>query len=99
MLELNILLFDVLFILSIFIFIFIYSAISADMFTTLISLLIFLILLIPFYIILEQLEILIYMNDIDSVPFFKFFFFYSTLIIVFIGLYLIIESVYLFAFS
>ncbi len=99
MLEFNILLFEILLILSIFIFIFIYSAISVDMLTTLISLLIFLILLIPFYVILERLEIIIYMNNLENINFFKLIFFYSILINVFIGLYLVVESIYLIGFS
>jgi len=99
MLEFNILLFEILLILSIFIFIFIYSAFSVDMLTTLISLLIFLILLIPFYVILERLEIIIYMNNLENINFFKLIFFYSILINVFIGLYLVVESIYLIGFS
>ena len=99
MLEYQILLIEVLLILGINIFIFIYSALSVDMSITLISLLIFLILLIPFYLILEKLEILLYIDNIEENTFFKFVFFYSTLINVFIGMYLTIESIYLIAFS
>ena len=99
MLEYQIFLIEVLLILGINIFIFIYSALSVDMSITLISLLIFLILLIPFYLILEKLEILLYIDNIEENTFFKFVFFYSTLINVFIGMYLTIESIYLIAFS
>jgi len=99
MLEINILLVEVLLILIIFIIIFIYSVFSAEMLTSLISLLIFLILLIPFYTLLERLEILVYTNNLENVAFFKFIFFYSTLIIVFIGSFIVIESVYLFGIS
>ncbi len=99
MLEYQILLIEVLLILGINIFIFIYSVLSVDMSITLISLTIFLILLIPFYLILEKLEILLYIDNIEENTFFKFVFFYSTLINVFIGMYLTIESIYLIAFS
>ncbi|TKJ21957.1 MAG: hypothetical protein CEE43_08430 [Promethearchaeota archaeon Loki_b32] len=99
MLEYQILLIEVLLILGINIFIFIYSALSVDMSITLISLSIFLIILIPFYLILEKLEILLYIDNIEENPFFKLVFFYSTLINVFIGMYLTIESIYLIAFS
>ena len=99
MLEYQILLIEVLLILGINIFIFIYSAFSVDMSITLISLTIFLILLIPFYLILEKLEILLYIDNIEENTFFKLVFFYSTLINVFIGMYLTIESIYLIAFS
>ena len=71
MLEFNITLIETLLILSLFIFIFIYSAISVNMLTSLICILIFLILLIPFYLIIERLEILVYLNDLEGIPFFK----------------------------
>lgn len=48
---------------------------------------------------LERLEIFVYINNLENVTFFKFIFFYSTLIITFIGLLLVIESIYLFAIS
>ncbi len=99
MLEFNILLFEILLILSISIFIFIYSAFSADTVTSFISLLIFLILLIPFYLILERLELIIYMNNLENIVFFKLIIVYSTLINVFIGLFLVVESIYLIGFS
>ena len=99
MLEFNILLFEILLILSSFIFIFIYCAFSVDMLTTLTSLLIFLILLIPFYIILEKLKFIIYINNLENIIFFELIFLYSTLINVFIGLFLVVESIYLIGFS
>jgi hypothetical protein len=75
--EINILLFEILLIVSVFILIFIYSALSIDLITTLISLLIFLILLIPFYKILERLEFIIYMNGLEDINFFKLIFFFQ----------------------
>lgn len=99
MLEYYLLLLEALLMLSVIIFIFIYSAFSADMLTTLIAFLIFLILLIPFYLILEKLEILLYINNLENISFFKLIFFYSILINVFIGIYFTIQSIYLIAFS
>ena len=99
MIEIHLLLFEVLLMLSVIIFIFIYSAFSVDMLTTLIAFLIFLILLIPFYLILEKLEVLLYVNNLENIAFFKLIFFYSTLINVFIGIYFTTQSIYLIAFS
>jgi len=99
MLEIHLLLFEVLLMLSVIIFIFIYSAFSVDMLTTLIAFLIFLILLIPFHLILEKLEVLLYVNNLENIAFFKLIFFYSTLINLFIGIYFTIQSIYLIAFS
>ncbi len=99
MLELSIFLFEFLLLFSIIIFIFIFSAISIDMLTTLISLLIFLIILVPFYLILYKFEIFVCINNLENVNFFKFLFFYSKLINGFIGIYLVIELFYLFIIS
>ncbi len=97
--EFHLFLFEVLLMLSVIIFIFIYSAFSVDMLTTLIAFLIFLILLIPFYLILEKLEVLLYIYNLEHISFFRLIFFYSTLINIFIGIYFTIQSIYLIAFS
>lgn len=94
--ELNTILFEILIILMLYIFIFIYSAISSDTITTCLSLSIFLILLLPFYILLKKLRLLLFVNNLEDKVFFKILFFYSTLINIFIGFFLIIQLVYLF---
>jgi len=99
MLEIHLFLFEALLMLGVIIFIFIYSAFSVDMLTTLIAFLIFLILLIPFYLILDKLKVLLYVNNLENITLFKLIFFYSTLINVFIGIYFSIQSIYLIAFS
>ena len=97
--EFHLLLFEALLMLSIITFIFLYSAFSADILTTLIGFLIFLILLIPFYQILENLEVLVYIYNLENITFFRLIFFYSTLINIFIGIYFTIQSIYLIGFS
>jgi len=97
--ELQILLIEIFVILSLYIFVFIYSVISADTITTLLSFLIFLILLIPFYFLLEKLDFLVYFNNLEDILIFNLIVFYSTLINLFIGLYLFIELVYLFFYG
>jgi hypothetical protein len=99
MLEFQILLVEALLILGIFIFIFVYSAISAELLTSIITLIIFLMLLIPFYLICEKLNIILYTSNLDNLRFFNFFFFYSTIIIIFIAVNLVVKSFYLFAIS
>jgi hypothetical protein len=97
--EFFIALLEILLILGIIIFIFIFSAISADTITSLISFLIFLILLIPFYILLENLEILAYVHNFENILFFKLIFSYTTLINLFIGIFFVIQLIYLTIFS
>ncbi|KKM64004.1 hypothetical protein LCGC14_1505720 [marine sediment metagenome] len=97
--ELQILLIEIFIILSLYIFVFIYSVISVDTITTLLSFLIFLILLIPFYFLLEKLDFLVHFNNLEDIPIFNLIVFYSTLINLFIGLYLFVELVYLFFYG
>lgn len=99
MLDLHILLVEIFIILSIYIILFLYSVISADIITTLLSFFTFLTLLIPFYFLLDRIELQIGVNILKDVPIFKIFFFYSTLINLFIGIYLFVELVYLFFFA
>lgn len=99
MLDLHILLMEIFIILSIYIILFLYSVISADMITTLLSFLLFLILLIPLYLLLDRMELQIYISNLKDVPIFKIFLFYSTLINLFIGIYLFVELVYLFFYA
>jgi len=96
MTEINFVLFEIFTILLLYIFIFIYSAISSDTLTSCLSLSIFLILLIPLHISLEKLKVLIFSDNLENEAFFRILFFYSTLINVFIGFYLIIQLIYLF---
>lgn len=95
MFDLNFTLFQILLILALYIFIFFYSAISADMMTTCICLMIFMIFLLPFYILIEKLKLIIFINDIGNILFFKILIFYSTIIVIFIGFFLFIQLIYL----
>ena len=78
---------------SLFIFIFLYSITSAEPTTIFVSLIIFLILLIPFLQILNEIEIFMYNITIDSLLF-KTIISYSKFFIIFIGVFLIAELFY-----
>jgi len=94
--EINIVVFEILVILMLFIFLFIYSAISSDTITTCLSLSIYVILLIPLYILLEKLSLILFTYNLENRIFFKTLFLFSTLINIFIGFFLIIQLIYLF---
>ena len=96
MLEINFTLFELLIVLSFFIILFIYSAFSTDLTTTFLSLIIFLIFIIPFYGLLDIFKSLIYSSNLEGVFFFQIILFYSSLIPCFIGLFLFVEVIYLF---
>ena len=98
MLELNILLLEISIILGVNILIFISSLVSTDLLVSSLSFLIFLILLIPFYTLIEKLESTVFANNLEGLPFFKLLFFYSWLLNILIGICLSVELIYLFMF-
>ena len=55
-----------------------------------------LILLIPFYVLLDDFRKLIFLNNLEDILFFKLLSFYSNLISGFIGLFLITQLLYLY---
>jgi len=93
--DLNIVIFELMAFHMIFLVLFIFSIISTDSYSTLFSLTFFLILLIPFYMVLNNFSELILLNDLETFFLFKILLFYSNIISGFIGLFLIIQLVYL----
>jgi len=94
--ELNVAIIEILACYAIFFVLFIFSIISADSISTMFSLTFFLILIIPFYILLDEFRKLILLNNLQSVLIFKLILFYSNIITGFIGLFLIIQLLYLY---
>ena len=89
--TLNLLQFFIL--VSLFIFIFLYSITSTEPTTVFVSLIIFLILYIPFLQILNEIELFMYNINIDNLLF-KTIISYSKFFIIFIGIFLIAELFY-----
>ena len=94
--DINSILLVLFVILMIYIIIFIYSAISSDMITSCISFMIYLILLITYYFFINKLYSIINESNYEEMILFKFLSFYSTIIIVFIGIFLFVQLIYLF---
>jgi len=97
--EVSFIIFEILAIMGLFIAIFIYSALSTETVTVLSSYILFLILIFPFYLLIIQLNLLIKDMHLENLFFFKILVFYSTLINIFIGIYLFFELVYIFFFT
>ncbi len=95
MLGIDLTLFEIFMILSINIILFIYSALSTDYITSFFSFLIFLILLIPFYGILNVFSSIIYSNNLENLLLFQMILYYAKLIPCFIGFFLFVELIYL----
>jgi len=83
---------------SFFIFIFLYSILSTELTTIFISLMMFLLFLIPFLLILNEIEFFILNSHID-ILLFKTIVSYSKFFIIFIGVFLIAELFYIMFFS
>jgi len=96
--ELNLILFEFYLLLVFFIFIFAFSVISAEPITIFISVVLFFIFLMPFFQILNEIEVFVFSEGFETV-FFKTVVSYSKLLVIFIGIFLIIESIYVFLFN
>lgn len=84
---------------SLLIIMFIYSVISADMMTNMITLSIFLLLLIPLYIALNNLQLIVFNYGLENLEYFKIIKFFCNFLCIFIGAFLIIQLIYLIVYS
>ena len=96
--ELNLILFEFYSLLAFFIFIFAFSVISAEPIAIFISIVLFFIFLVPFFQILNEIEVFVFSEGFETV-FFKTVVSYSKLLVIFIGIFLFIELIYVFLFS
>jgi len=94
--DLSVIIIEITVFYLIFFSLFIFSIISADSYSTTFSLVFFLIMLIPFYILLDDFNKLILLNNLEGILFFQIFLYYSNIICGFIGLFLIIQLLYLY---
>jgi len=99
MIEFNILFLKIILILGLFILAFIYSIISSDLLVTLLCLFLYLIFFFPFFLLIEKLRILLFLNNLEEIPYIKFFLWYSTIIVIIIGTFLFIQFFYLLFFA
>ena len=96
--ELNLILFEFYSLLVFFIFIFAFSVISAEPIAIFISIVLFFIFLMPFFQILNEIEVFAFIEGFETV-FFKTVVSYSKLLVIFIGIFLFIELIYVSLFS
>ncbi len=96
--ELNLILFEFYSLLVFFIFIFAFSVISAEPIAIFISIILFFIFLMPFFHILNEIEVYAFSEGFETI-FFKTVVSYSKLLVIFIGIFLFIELIYVFLFS
>jgi len=99
MLDFNFILIGLFLMLTIFITIFIFAAISSDIASVFISLTLFLILMLPFSLLMNEYNNLIIEQNYVNIFFFRMIPFFSMLINSFIGLFMFIEAIYIQFFS
>jgi hypothetical protein len=96
--EFHLIVIEFLLLLALFFFIFAFSIISAEFIVVFISIVLFFIFLIPFFHVLNEIS-LVGFNEGFEATLFNSIISYSKFIIIFIGIFLIIELVYISFFS
>ena len=96
MFDVDYVFFELLFILIFFIIIFIFASLSADQIIIFTSMILFLILLVPYLVLLNQFNILTIGNNNF---YFKILSFFSPVVIMFIGIFLFIDIIYVHFFG
>jgi len=96
MFDVNYLFFELLFFMTFFIIIFIIASLSADQFIVFTCIILFLILLVPYLVLINQFNILMIGNK--NIYFFLLSFF-SPVVNIFIGIFLFIEIIYIHFFG
>ena len=91
--EFNLIMFGFYSLLAFFIFIFAFSVISAEPIAIFISIVLFFIFLMPFFQILNEIEVFAFSEGFEIV-FFKTMVSYSKLIVIFTGIFSIIAMLY-----
>lgn len=96
MLDVNYVFFELLFFMIFFIIIFIIASLSADQFIIFTCIILFLMLLVPYLVLLNQFNILMIGNNNF---YFKILSFFSPLVNIFIGIFLFIDIIYIHFFG
>ncbi len=96
--ELYLILIEFFLLIALFVFVFTFSIISAEPMTVFISIILFFVILVPFFQVLNDISLVVFnagfeatlLNSIIS---------YSKFIIIFIGVFLVVELIYISFFS
>ena len=99
MYDLSVILIELFSLMTIFLLIFIYSTISSDQIISFMVFLIYLILLIPFSMIIENLNLILNTKSLSDMIILNSIFYCCILINIIIGIFLFIELIYLFIFN
>ena len=99
MADLNLLLLEFFTLLGIIIFIFGFSVISTEPTLIIFAIILIFVLTLPYVQIIYEIETLMFNYGLENELLFRILYPYSKLIIIFIGIFLIIELIYIFLFN
>jgi len=98
MTELHVILIEFFFLIAIFLFIFAFSIISAESMTVFISIVLFFVFLVPFFQVIIEINLIVFNDGFES-TLINSIISYSKFIIIFIGVFLVVELIYISFFS
>lgn len=96
--ELHLILIEFFLLIALFVFVFAFSIISAEPITVFISIVLFFIFLIPFFQVLNEISLVVF-NEGFEASLLNSIISYSKFVIIFIGVFLIVELIYISFFS
>ena len=98
MTELHVILIEFFFLIAIFLFIFAFSIISAESMTVFISIVLFFVFLVPFFQVINEINLIVFNEGFEAILL-NSIISYSKFIIIFIGVFLVVELIYISFFS
>ncbi len=96
--ELFVILIEFFLMMALFVFVFTFSIISAEPMTVFISIILFLVFLVPFFQVLNEISLVVFNEDLEA-TLLNSIISYSKIIIIFIGVFLVVELIYISFFS
>jgi len=96
--EFNLIVIEFFLLLALFFFIFAFSIISSESITVFISIVLFFIFLIPFFQVLDEISLVVFNEGFEATLLYSIIS-YSKFVIIFIGLFLFVELVYVSLFN
>jgi len=96
--EFNLIVIEFFLLLALFLFIFAFSIISSESITVFISIVLFFIFLIPFFQVLDEISLVVFNEGFETTLLYSIIS-YSKFVIIFIGIFLFVEMVYVSLFN
>ena len=96
--ELHVILIEFFLLIALFVFVFTFSIISSESMTVFISIVLFFVFLVPFFQVINEINLVVF-NEGFEATLLNSIISYSKFIIIFIGVFLVVELIYISFFS